>query len=106
MEENIDRKKHLKAHSTELRLDSQYFKDIVNVLEEDGSGWTPCVGCKKLVGYTNELSLCLQCVELDENVQAVTTELKQVELQCFRTALEKMKTKYEGINNITISTVL
>ena len=46
----VDRKKHLKVHSKEFCVESKYFKDIVKALEEDGSGWTPCIGCKEVVG--------------------------------------------------------
>ena len=57
----ICRKTHLKTHGDHFQRDSPFFKAIKAVLEEDQTGWTPCVGCKKLVGFTNDRELCLIC---------------------------------------------
>ena len=79
-------------------MESQYFEEIVKALEEDASGWTPCVGCTTLVGNTDDLNLCLRCNDLDENIETITSEEKQIELQCLRTKLQKINTKHIRIH--------
>ena len=62
-------------------------------MEEDGSGWTPCVGCKKLVGYTNSNNLCLHCIGSDKKMVAIEAEASESELKSFQKQLEKINCK-------------
>ena len=67
----VCRKNHLKTHGEHFKLDSPFFVAIKQVLEEDQTGWAPCVGCKKLVGYTNEKELCLLCAPPDQKTETI-----------------------------------
>ena len=83
-------KNHLKTHVEHFTLDCPFFLAIKSVLEEDQTGWTPCVGCKKLVGYTNETNLCLICSPLDQKLKTIEAEASQRELRQWSALVEKI----------------
>ena len=86
----VDRKRHFKTHVEEFNHKSLYFKVIKRALEEDECNWTPCVGCKRLVGYTNERDICLQCIDLDEKENVIVSEALKDEVKSYSDQLEKI----------------
>ena len=77
----ICRKTHLKNHGEHFHLGFPFFKAIKAVLEEDQTGWSPCVGCKNLVGFTNDNELCLICSPVEEKSTTIEAVANQRELQ-------------------------
>ena len=89
----MSRRTHLKTDATEFCNKSPWFLDIKKALDEDECGWTPCIGCKKLVGYTNSDDLCLYCIGSNEKMVAIEAEANESDLKSFQKQLEKINRK-------------
>ena len=86
----VSRKKHLKNHGEYFHLDSPFFKAIKTALEEDQIGWTPCVGCKKLVGFTNSEELCLLCASPDQEAKTIESLANEKETLNYAAEVENI----------------
>ena len=86
----ICRKTHLKTHGEHFQRDSLFFNAIKAVLEEDQTGWTPCVVCKKLVGFTNDRELCLMCSPIEEKTKTIQAVASQREVQNWSAEFERV----------------
>ena len=90
----MDRKKHFKVHAEEFNHQSEYFSAIKQASEEDESNWKPCITCKRLVGYTNENEICLQCLSTNVKEDVVVSNLRKEEVKSFDEQLEKINCTY------------